>query len=65
MSRAFDNLVAQTWNTIEDADPDISTERLMAMTVERVSAETGRDIDSGDISAALQRHEMARQKGTP
>ena len=57
-----DARIEAIWNAIEDADPDISTERLMAMTCEQVSQETGRDYDAGDVSAALYRRQTARDK---
>lgn len=36
-----DERILEIWNEIEDADPSISTERLMLMTAQRVEEEKG------------------------
>jgi hypothetical protein len=50
-----DKRIEEIWNEIEDTEPDISTERLMAMTVERINMETGKEFNCGDVAEALYR----------
>lgn len=60
-----DARIEAIWDEIEDAEPDISTERLMATVCERASLESGREIDAGDVSAALyriQQKKLARRE---
>ena len=45
--------ILNIWNALEDGDPDASTERLMAMTCDRVWAVFGQQIDAGDVAEAL------------
>jgi len=47
--------IEDAWDKFEDADPDTSTERLLAM----IEDETG--ADAGDISGALYKRHLAEQ----
>lgn len=57
-----DARIEAIWDEIEDAEPDISTERLMAMTCERVRQESGRYYGVDDVSAALARRQEKRNR---
>ena len=45
--------ILDIWNTLEDIGPDTSTERLMALTCDRVRDVFGCEIDAGDVAEAL------------
>jgi hypothetical protein len=60
-----DERIRDIWYEIEDIEPDISTERLMEMTLERVSAESGQEYDIGDINDALYRLYRKRKLNGP
>lgn len=45
--------IKRIWDTLEANEPDISTERLMAMTIDQYRAETGEDIYPEDVADAL------------
>jgi len=57
-----DERIEEIWNEIEDIEPDISTERLMAMTVERVSEESGEECDNSIVADALYRRSLKRDR---
>ena len=42
------------WDQVEGEDPEVSTERLLAMTVDRCSMLGVGGIDSGDVAEALE-----------
>ncbi len=45
--------IRDIWNDIEDAEPDISTERLIAMPADRHNICYGTQFDNGDVCDAL------------
>lgn len=51
--------IRDVWDSIEEADPDISTARLMGMTAERCNC------DNGDVGEALGITEDARKEVQP
>lgn len=60
-----DQRIEDIWNEIENNEPDISTERLMAMTVERINMETSREYDNSDVADALYRRQQKVKKWKP
>ncbi len=53
MKRKTAQRIREIWDEIESIEPDISTERLTMMTVDRANLEFGADWDAGDISNAM------------
>ena len=53
MKRKTAHRIRDIWDEIESGDPDISTESLTQMTVDRANMEFGADWDYSDISGAL------------
>jgi hypothetical protein len=46
--------IRKIWTTLEDTtDGDLSTEMLFALTAEQATKALGREVDEGDVSAAL------------
>ena len=53
--------IAAIWGEIESIDPQMSTARLTAMTVEVANREIGRGFDSADIAEAMIKVEQAAE----
>ena len=45
--------IQQIYDEIENDEPDISTERLLQMVLDRVNTETGEELNMGDITSAI------------
>jgi hypothetical protein len=50
-----DKQIRQIWHEIEYAEPDISTERLLAMVIDQIKMESGEELDYGDVIEAIER----------
>jgi len=50
-----DKRIRQIWHEIEYADPNISTERLLAMIVDQIYMESGKELGYDDIIKAIER----------
>jgi hypothetical protein len=48
--------IIEIWNEVEDDFPAKSTEFLLAVTCDRYQQFYGREIDNGDVAAALAEH---------
>lgn len=57
MTKQQTDEILRIWGELEAADPDASTERLMAQTSEIATRRLGVEIDAGHISEALEHAE--------
>lgn len=53
MKKRTREVILSVYDAIEDLEPDISTERLFAMTCEEASRRLGFEIDSADVADVL------------
>ena len=61
LTRAQQRTVVSIWNALEDAEDDVSTARLFAMTCEHASDQLGVTVDDGDVAHALSLAQQARR----
>lgn len=54
MKRSTANIIVGIYDTTEENEPDISTERLLAMTADAASTLLGTEFDVGNVCDALE-----------
>ena len=60
-----DDEIASVWYETEREYGDVSTERLMALVIDRIAAAYGVELDNGEVCDALQRHVEGELKADP